>query len=302
MRILITGVTGYIGSRLAPRLEREGHELRGMSRRPGNLAIPVTLADAISGEGLPEALAGIEVAYFLIHSMEPSSDGAFEDRERRAAENFAAAARAAGVRRIVYLGGPMPSSGQPSRHLASRLAVERILLEATQDSVAFRASIAIGADSRSFRFLVRLIERMPVLPIPAWGSFRSAPVDERDAIEALARAATNEKVSGRSLDLRGPEVVTYRELIEMIADAMLIARPLLTLPRITLTSLASVVVSAIAGEQRELVEPLMQSLNDDLLPRDDAAAELLGMRLHPLASAIEHALRELERTEPLRAR
>jgi uncharacterized protein YbjT (DUF2867 family) len=305
VRILITGVTGFIGSALAARLAGEGHELLGASRRPqaaAHLGIPLARVDVVSGEGLAQALAGVHVAYYLIHSMEPAADGRFEERERLGAQNFAAAARAAGVRRIVYLGGPMPSSGRISRHLASRLAVEEILLKATRDSVAFRASIVIGARSRSFRFLVRLVERLPVIAIPAWGGFRSSPIDERDAIELLARAATSPRVSGLSLDLRGAEIVTYRQLIEGIVDALLVSRTLVDLPGPTLTPLTSAVAAAIASEEPELIGPLMESLQDDLLPRDDRAAALLGVRLHRLSSAIEHALRQLEALEELRAR
>jgi uncharacterized protein YbjT (DUF2867 family) len=305
--ILLTGVSGYVGSALVPRLAREGHELRGMTRDPDGRAraagIPLVRADAVAGRGLRRALAGIEVAYYLIHSMEPSGDGGFAARERAGAENFAAAARRAGVRRVIYLGGPMPSAGRLSRHLASRLAVEEILLGASEETVAFRASIVIGARSRSFRFLVRLVERMPVLAIPSWGRHRSSPVDERDAIELLARAATSEAIGGvLSLDMRGPEIVSYRELIERIVEAMLITRPSISLQRLSLTPVASRVAAAIAGEQVELIEPLMESLEDDLLPRDDRAARLLGVRLHSLDAAIEHALGEWEAQETLRAR
>jgi len=302
MRILVTGVTGYIGGRLVPRLLEDGHELHGLARRPPapGLPVPVAIGDVVSGQGLAEALRGVEVAYYLIHSMEPSA-GSFELRERTGAQRFATAARAAGVRRIVYLGGPMPSAGAPSAHLASRLAVERILLGGGRDSVAFRASIVIGAGSRSFRFLVRLIERLPVLALPAWRVNRSAPVDERDAIEMLARAATSERVSG-ALDLAGPEVVTYGELIERIRDWMLVSRPVVALPRLTMTPIASRFSALVAGERHALVGPLMEGLTSDLLPRDNRAGELLGVKRHSLDAAIEHALDEWERTEPLAAR
>jgi len=228
MDILVTGITGYVGSRLAPRLHRDGHTVRGFVRRPpaAELGCPIVSGDAVTGAGLDAALDGIDVAYYLIHSMEASSAGAFRARERAAAENFAGAAVAAGVQRIVYLGGLAPASGRLSAHLASRLAVERILLGAVPASVAFRASIVIGAGSRSFRFLVRLVERLPVLAIPAWRTHRTAPIDERDAIEMLARAASAETVGGEALDAGGPDVVTYGELIDRIRDLMLVSRPM----------------------------------------------------------------------------
>jgi uncharacterized protein YbjT (DUF2867 family) len=264
--------------------------------------VPVVAGDAVSGDGLSEALHGVDVAYFLIHAMEPAADGPFASRERVAAERFADAARAAGVSRIVYLGGIAPPDGHRSAHLASRLAVEDILLEAVPASVAFRASIVIGARSRSFRFLVRLVERLPVLAYPAWQSNRTAPIDERDIIAMLTQAATSQRVSGRRLDVGGPDVVSYGELIGRIADHMLVDRPALRFKRLSATPIASRVAAVIAGEEWQLVGPLMESLDSDLVPADGEAAELLAVRLHTLDAAIEHALAEWERDEPLAAR
>jgi uncharacterized protein YbjT (DUF2867 family) len=303
VNILLSGTSGYVGARLAPRLLADGHDVRGFSRRgrgPDGLA--TATGDAVSGAGLEQAMAGIDVAYFLIHSMEPSTDGAFGARERRAAENFAREAARAGVGRIVYLGGLLPAAGPASSHLSSRMAVEGILRESVPDTVVLRASIVIGARSRSFRFLVRLIERLPVLAIPAWHRHRTAPVDERDIVELLARAGASEEVSGETLDVGGPDVVTYGELIDRITEHMLISRPTVSLRRLTVTPLASRVAAALAGEDYELIGPLMESLEEDLLPRDARASQLLGVRLHSLDSSIEHALREWEAHEPLAAR
>jgi uncharacterized protein YbjT (DUF2867 family) len=308
MRILVTGITGAIGSRLAPRLVDAGHEVRALTRRrDGSLltqlpaAVDLHIGDAVSGIGLAEALDGVEVAFYLIHSMEPGSEQQFGVHERRGAENFAEAASAAGVRRIVYLGGLVPEATS-SPHLISRLAVERILLETLPDSVALRASIVIGARSRSFRFLVRLVERMPVMIIPAWGQHRTAPIDQRDVLTCLERAASDKRVGGRSLDLAGAEVVTYQQLIERIRDHLLLGRPAVRLPGLTLTPIASRVSAVIAGEQHALIGPLMAGLETDLLPRPERALEALGVRPHRLDAAIERALRDWELTEPLRGR
>ena len=304
MKILVTGVTGYVGSALVPRLRTDGHELRGLARNPEGVTagVPLVQGDAVTGAGLREALDGIDVAYYLIHSMEPSSNGAFDVRERGSAENFARAASDAGVGRIIYLGGPVPVGQQAAAHLASRLAVEEVLLDASPSSVAFRASIVIGARSRSFRFLVRLIERLPVLALPGWRNNRTAPIDERDVIELLARAASSDAVGGCSLDTPGRDIVSYGELIDRIRHHMFVGRPKLTLGSLEVTPIASRVAAVIAGEEHALIGPLMGGLSTDLLPRDDRAAELLGVRRHSLDAAIEHALREWEAAEPLKAR
>jgi hypothetical protein len=151
--------------------------------------------------------------------------------------------------------------------------------------------------------MVRLVERMPVLAVPAWRTRRTAPIDERDIVELLARAApASEPLCGQSLDAGGPEVVSYGELIERIRDHLLLGRPTIGFKRLTATPIASRVAAVIAGEDHELIGPLMESLGEDLLAADHRAAELLGVRLHSLDAAIEHALGEWERTEPLAAR
>ena len=308
MQVLVTGASGAIGAELIPRLAAGGHRVRAFGRDPARITASgvgeVVSGDAVSGAGLADALDGIDVAYFLIHSMETAVNGAgtFADRDRRAAERFAAAAGEAGVRRIVYLGGLVPAAGAASQHLASRLEVERELLAAAPEGVALRASIVIGARSRSFRFLVRLVERVPVMALPAWRTHRTAPIDARDVMAFLELAGTSEAVDGPlSLDIGGPDVVTYAELVERIRDALLLGRPRLDLP-FQLTPVASRVAAAIAGEDLGLVGPLMGSLTVDLLPRDDSAAALFGVRLHRLDAAIDRALREWETDEELAAR
>jgi uncharacterized protein YbjT (DUF2867 family) len=305
VNVLVTGASGYVGAALIPRLQRDGHDVRAFARVAGRVRapVPVVEGDAVTGAGLDAALDGIDCAYFLIHSMEAAgaANGSFIDRDRRAARAFAAAARRAGVRRVVYLGGLAPSDDRPSPHLASRLEVEEILLDAAPAAVAFRASIVIAAASRSFRFLVRLVERLPVLALPAWREHRTRPIDGRDVVEFLARTAAADRLGSQSLDIAGPDVVSYAEMIERIRDAMVVGRPALRL-RLQATPVASRVAAAIAGEDHALIGPLMEGLSHDLLPRDDRAASLLGVRLHAFDAAVERALRDWEAAEPLAAR
>ena len=309
MRALVTGASGGVGAVLVPELLRRDVDVRAFGRSeeraravglPGG--VPFVTGDAVEGLGLDEALQDVEVAYFLIHSMEGGTSD-FVELERRAAESFAEAAARAGTRRVVYLGGPVPTDKPMSRHLASRLAVEEILLEAVPEAVAFRASIVVGPRARSFRFLVRLVERTPVLPMPPWRDNRGRPIDERDLLGYLAEAGTSDAVDGPlSLDVFGPDVLSYGQMIETIRDVMILRRPSLSLP-ISLTAVASRVAAAIAGEDIGLIEPLMESLESDLLPRDERVLELFPqVRLHRFEAAVERSLREWERVEVLAAR
>jgi uncharacterized protein YbjT (DUF2867 family) len=308
VQVLVTGASGAIGAELIPRLARAGHTVRAFGRDPARIvaegAAEVVRGDAVSGAGLDEALDGTEVAYFLIHSMETALNGTgtFAERDRRAAGRFADAARAAGVRRIVYLGGLVPADAPASSHLASRLEVEETLLAAAPEAVALRASIVVSARSRSFRFLVRLVERVPVMPLPAWRTHRTRPIDGRDVMAFLERAGTSAAVDGPlSLDIAGPDTVTFAELVERIRDALLLGRPRVDLP-VTMTAIGSRIAAAITGEDPGLVGPLMGSLTADLLPRDERAAALLGVRLHGLDAAVERALGEWEAVEDLAGR
>ena len=301
---LVTGATGYVGSRLLRRIVAEGRPVRALARRPERLTeVEVVRGDLLTGAGLEEALEGCSTAYYLVHSMEPATgNGSFAGRDRQMATSFAEAAAHAGVERIVYLGGIVPQDRALSSHLSSRLEVEGILLSAVPASTALRASIVIGAGSSSFRILVRLVERLRVLPLPAWRHNRTQPIDERDVVELLARTPQVPEAAGRSLDVAGPDVMTYGDMIERIAEAMGVGRVPLGFNR-SLTPPASAVVAAVTGQPLELVRPLMESLESDLLPRDpDEAPRLYDLRPHPFERALNHALAEWERAESLGAR
>jgi len=301
---LVTGATGYVGGRLLRRLAGDGRPVRALARDSARLArldgVEAVEGDLLSGAGLERALADCHTAYYLVHSMEAAAGNGFADRDRRAAEAFARAAAEAGLERVVYLGGIAPVS--ESRHLGSRLEVERILLDGVPGSTALRASIVIGAGSSSFRILVRLVERLRVLILPGWRENRTQPIDERDVIEYLARTPATPAAAGRSLDVVGPDVVSYAEMIERIADLMGVGRMPLGL-RKSHTPPASALVAGLTDQPLELVRPLMESLESDILPRDpDEAARLYGIRPRPFERAVEHALAEWESREPLAAR
>jgi uncharacterized protein YbjT (DUF2867 family) len=306
---LVTGATGYVGGRLVDRLLDEGREVRALTRDAARLeprdGVEVAEGDVIERTGLDEALEGCSAAYYLVHSMEAAADTDFAARDRRAAENFARAAREAGVERVVYLGGIAPSGTEgalASPHLASRIEVEEILLEQAPSATCLRASIVVGARSSSFRMLVRLVERLRLLPMPAWRRNRTQPVAERDAVEYLARAPQVPEAAGQSLDIAGPDVLTYAQMIERIAESMGVGRTPLSLG-FSLTQPASAVVSAVTEQPLELVRPLMESLQHELLPRDaERAPRMFGIRPLPFDRAVERALAEWETREELAAR
>jgi uncharacterized protein YbjT (DUF2867 family) len=304
---LVTGATGYVGGRLVQRLLGEGRAVRALARNPAQLVardgLQPVRGDLLSGDGVRAALEGCSAAYYLVHSMEATPDGTrdFPSRDRRAAERFAADARAAGVERVVYLGGLAPQTGIPSAHIASRVEVEQILLEKAPGATALRASLLIGARSASFRILVRLVERLRLLPLPAWRDNVTRPIAERDAIELLARTPTIAATAGRSLDIAGPDVVSYGSMIEQIAEQMGVGRTPIGLG-VSLTPPASAVVAAITGQPLELVRPLMESLESDLLPRDpNEAPRLYGIRPLTFERAVTRALADWESREELAA-
>lgn len=303
---LVTGATGYVGGRLVERLLAEGRPVRALARDPSRVeprdGLEVVAGDLLTGAGLRGALDGCQAAYYLVHSMEATAGGGdFALRDRRAATAFAAAAAEAGVERVVYLGGIAPADARASPHIASRLEVERILLATLPGATALRASIVIGAGSSSFRILVRLVERLRVLPLPAWRDNRTQPIAERDAIELLARTPLVDATAGRSIDIAGPDLMSYGEMIERIAESMGVGRTPVGLG-VSLTPPASAFVSAVTGQPLELVRPLMESLEYDLLPRDAGEApRLYGIRPLPFDRAVERALAEWESREELAA-
>jgi uncharacterized protein YbjT (DUF2867 family) len=304
---LIAGATGYVGSLLTKALVDRGRPVRALARRPPAVEpgrmVEIVRGDVVKDEGLDAALEGCDVAYYLVHSMEGGATS-FEARDRLAAENFVAACRRVGVDRVVYLGGIHPS-GPVSPHMRSRLEVERILMEGLPAATGLRASIVIGAGSPSFRLMVRLIERIPVLPLPPWRNVRTQPVAEPDVIECLVRTPLIAAASGRSIDIVGPDVLTYAEILGGIAAELGIERPEVELPIFTPPAFAAV-ASRIAGADVDLVRGLMGSLGSDVLPRSERAAremeDLYNVKPLPFVRAVRRALADWEREEPLAAR
>lgn len=276
---LVTGATGAIGSRLVPALLDTGWGVRVLSRSPGKLdsawhgRVEVIEGDAADPDVLHRALDGVEVGYYLLHSM--SADGDFVERDRRLARGFAAAASAAGVGRLVYLGGLHPD-GELSPHLASRVEVGEILLESSVPTAVLQAGVVLGADSASFAMLRHLTERLPAMVGPKWLQNRIQPIALDDAVHYLVRAAELPPEINRTIDIGMDEVLTYAEMMQRYARiAGLTPRLVATVPVLT-PWLASHWVGLVTPVAAGVAKPLVGSLIHEAVRREDDAAELLG--------------------------
>jgi uncharacterized protein YbjT (DUF2867 family) len=272
--ILLTGATGYVGGALLGELLRRRHRVRCLVRGPesSDLAgrhpgIEVAGGDVLDGRGLPEALAGVDVAYYLVHSMGRGSgpDADFAARDRRGAANFGAAARDAGVRRVVYLGG-LESEGADSEHLSSRREVARVLAEHVDEVVHARAAMIIGSGSASFEILSHLVRRLPAMLTPRWVDTRSQPIALQDVVRALAELAERDAVP-EEVQLGGADVLTYRDMMSRFAA--IAGRRAPTIVRVPVLSprLSSYWVSLFTPVERGLVRPLVDGLSAEMVVR-----------------------------------
>ena len=300
---LVTGATGAIGSRLVPALLDAGWQVRVLSRSPGKLdsgwrgRVEVVEGDAADPGVLRRALDGVEVAYYLLHSI--NADGDFVERDRRLAHGFADAAKAAGVGRLVYLGGLHPD-GQLSPHLASRVEVGEILLASGVPTAVLQAGVVLGADSASFAMLRHLTERLPVMVGPKWLQNRIQPIAVDDAVHYLVRAAELPPEINRTIDIGMDEILTYAEMMQRYARvAGLTPRLVATVPVLT-PWLASHWVGLVTPVAAGVAKPLVGSLIHEAVRRDDDAATLLGDPTGGLLGYEEAIRRALTGTDPKR--
>ena len=300
LRCLVTGASGYIGGRLVPELLAAGYPVRCMARDPGKLSdrpwsgeIEIAAADALDGTAVHQVLEGVDVAYYLIHSL--GTDASFEQRDRDAAAIFAEAATSAGVTRIVYLGGiTSGDSSGLSPHLRSRAEVADILLGSGVPTAALQAAVIIGSGSASFEMLRYLTERLPVMVTPKWVETRIQPIAVHDVLRYLVGCAALPPGVNRRFDIGGPDVLTYAEMMSSYSEAAgLRPRVLLPVPLLT-PGLSSLWVGLVTPVPAGLARPLVESLRNEVVCSEhDIAAHVPDPPegLLPVDRAIALALR-----------
>jgi uncharacterized protein YbjT (DUF2867 family) len=291
--VLVTGATGFIGTRLVRTLLDEGHDVRCLVRSPEATLPPGVeraTGDLLEPATLETVCSGIDTAFYLVHSMGGGRAG-FERRDRQAAEHFVAAAGKQGVRRVIYLGGLGESGGDLSEHLASRLEVARILGSGTFATTFLRAAVIIGAGGASYEMIKGLVRRLPVMITPRWVATRCQPIAVKDVVRYLSGCLLDERTAGNTYDIGGPEIISYREMMERFAR--LEGRQLLVIPVPLLTPrLSSYWVGLITPVKPSISMPLIEGVRNEVVCRDNRIRELIPIPLTPYDEAVRIALRE----------
>jgi uncharacterized protein YbjT (DUF2867 family) len=279
MKVVVFGASGYVGGRLIPLLLERGHSVRAVTRRPASLGsypwraeVDVVSADMLDRDSLTEALEGMDVAYYLVHSMERSD---FEDVDRQAATNLAAAAAAAGLSRIVYLGGL--GRGDLSPHLASRQEVGRILSESSVPVTEFRAAVIIGSGSLSFEMTRYLTEVLPVMVTPKWVTTRCQPIAIRDVLAYLAGALDHPDTAGRIIEIGGPDVLSYADMMHHYAKVAGLRRRILIRVPVLSLGLSARWVGLVTPLSNGVATHLVDSLQHEVVVTDPSADDLIPL-------------------------
>jgi len=293
-RVAIAGASGYVGGRLGRQLLERGVAVRALGRRPSalqglvRLGADAVVADVADGAATRRGLEDIDVAYYLVHAM--GGGGDFAARDRRAAHAFRAAAAEAGVRRIIYLGG----LGEPQRglsdHLASRLEVADILAGGPVPATVLRAAVIVGAGSASFRMIRDLVDRLPVLVAPRWVRTRCQPIAIDDALAYLVGCLDEPRTTGQRLDIGGPEILSYQEMLSRYARAAGRSRLIVPVPVLT-PRLSSYWVGLVTDVPAAVARPLIEGVRSPAICVDLRIRTLLPRRLQRYEAAVRAILR-----------
>jgi uncharacterized protein YbjT (DUF2867 family) len=298
MRALVTGATGFVGGKLVEALASGGAEIRCMVRDSGSdpsRALAAAGHELHEGDVLdPDSLRGagrdVDIAYYLIHSMGRGGGDDFEERERRSARAFARMARDEGVGRVAYLGGLGEEPG--SRHLRSRHETAELLRADGPPLTYFRAAMVVGSRSESFRTLRYLVERLPAMIAPAWLKTPTQPIGVDDVVSYLAQAPDVSESSGTEVQIGGPNVLSYGDMLDVMADALgKPRRPRLPVPLLT-PWLSSLWIGLITPVDAGVARPLVEGLATKTVVTDPAPAQLFDVDPLPFAEALRRALEE----------
>lgn len=296
--MLVTGATGYVGARLVTRLLEAGHRVRCAVRTPRKLAdrpwfndprVEIVHCNFEDAASLVAAMTGCGPAYYLVHSM-MSAGGTYADRDRSLARTFATAASTAGVIRLIYLGGLGETGEGLSEHLTSRREVERELAAGGVPVTVFRAAIILGSGSASFEILRYLVDRLPVMVTPHWVRTRCQPIAIRNVLHYLVACLDVPATTGRTLDIGGPDILTYRDLMDVMAEERGLRRRLVIPTPFLTPALSSLWIHLVTPISHRLARPLAEGLRNEVVVRSDEAARLMPQPLLPVREAIRLAL------------
>ncbi|MDM8006387.1 MAG: SDR family oxidoreductase [Phycisphaerae bacterium] len=300
--VLVTGATGYIGGRLVPRLVERGYRVRCLAREPRKLSdrpwaerpnVEIIRCDIDDPDALRAAMQGCCATYYLVHSMMVAGAD-YRERDRVLARGFAEAAEAAGLERIIYLGGLGEIGDKLSEHLASRREVETALASGSVPVTVFRAAMIIGSGSASFEILRYLVERLPIMITPRWVSTEAQPIAVRNVLHYLVACFSEPATVGKTLDIGGPDIMTYRQIMQTMAQALgLRKRWVIPVPVLT-PRLSSLWIHLVTPLSHRIARPLAEGLRNKVVCREDEAHRLMPQRLLTVRESIDAALGKLE--------
>lgn len=303
--VFVTGATGYLGGRLVPRLLDAGRRVRCYARSTQKLAarpwagdprVEIIEGDVGDADRLLWSMRGCGAAYYLVHSM-MAVGPEYRRRDNELASTFAQAAERAELKRIIYLGGLGETGDNLSEHLTSRREVEAALASGSVPVTVFRAAMIIGSGSASFEILRYLVERLPIMVTPRWVRTESQPIAVRNVIHYLTACLETPETVGRTLDIGGPDIVTYRELMQTMASVLgLPKRMIIPVPVLT-PRLSSLWIHLVTPISHRIARPLAEGLRNRVVCRNDEAARLMPQHLLDVREAIEHALGRLQANE-----
>jgi uncharacterized protein YbjT (DUF2867 family)/uncharacterized protein YndB with AHSA1/START domain len=302
--ILVTGATGYVGGRLVPCLLREGYTVRCFVRsadrlraQPWGDEVEVAVGDALEADTVPPAMEGVDAAYYLIHSL-GSGEDTFAERDRRAATNVRTAAEAAGVERLIYLGGMTPKGERQSKHLRSRIETGKVLRDGSVPVTEFRAAQIVGSGSLSFELVRYLTERVPLMICPRWVHTPTQPIAIRDVLKYLIAALEQPASAGEIIEIGGADVLTYAEMFKIYAAVRGLKRWVVNVPFLT-PRLSSHWVGLVTPVSNTIARPLIEGLDNEVVVDDPEKARSLFPDIEPLSfeAAVRLALRRIESDE-----